>query len=50
MESRVSLKGVLIAIMFFAVTVTMHEAARADGAGQGRDHFDSNWSQPAARA
>lgn len=41
MESRVSLKGVLVSIMFFAIAVTMHEAARADGAGQGRDQFGS---------
>ena len=37
MESRISLKSVLIAVMFFAVAVTMHEAARADR-GQGGYH------------
>jgi hypothetical protein len=31
MQSHISLTSVLAAIMLFAVTVAMHEAARADG-------------------
>jgi len=38
MESHISLTGLLVAALMFAVTVAMHEAARADGA-QGRYHF-----------
>ena len=34
MKPRVSLTSVLAAVLLFAVTVAMHEAARADG-GQG---------------
>jgi len=34
MESRVSLIGVSVAAMLFAVTVAMHEASRADHASQ----------------
>ena len=31
MESHISLTGLLVAALMFAVTVAMHEAARADG-------------------
>jgi hypothetical protein len=31
MKSRISLTSVLVAVSMFAVTVVMHEAARADG-------------------
>lgn len=44
MKPRVSLTSVLAAVLLFAVTVAMHEAARADG-GQGRYHFRLTWNQ-----
>ena len=41
METRISLRSVLIAVIFFATTLAMHEAARAEG-GQG--HSPNGWN------
>jgi hypothetical protein len=49
MKSHLSLKSVSVAIVMFAVTVAMHEAARADG-GQGRDQFGLTGNQGSAAA
>jgi hypothetical protein len=49
MKSHLSLKSVSVAILMFAVTVAMHEAARADG-GQGRDQFSLTGNQTGSEA
>ena len=51
MESRLSLKSVLIAVAFFAVTAAMHEAARADS-GQGRspNSWNDAWTSAGSAA
>jgi hypothetical protein len=49
MKSHLSLKSVSVAIVMFAVTVAMHEAARADG-GQGRDQFGLTGNQTGSAA
>jgi|RifCSP13_3_1023840.scaffolds.fasta_scaffold02594_7 hypothetical protein len=49
MKSRISLTSVLVAVSMFAVTVVMHEAARADG-GQGRYHVRLTWNQTGSAA
>lgn len=49
MKSRISLTSVLAAIVLFAVTVAMHEAARADS-GLGRDDFSQSICSSCAAA
>lgn len=49
MNPHISLTGVLIAALLFAVTVAMHEAARADG-GLGRDDFSQSICSSCAAA
>jgi hypothetical protein len=49
MTPHISLTSVLAAITLFAVTVAMHEAARADG-GLGRDAFGQSICSSCAAA
>ena len=43
MESHISLTGLLVAALMFAVTVAMHEAARADGQTGSDYRGNSQW-------